>query len=277
MPGIVFFGASALGYACCERLLELGVPVAGIFTIPRQFNISYSPGAPVTNVLHQDFGVLGERYGIPVVQVEGKMGTYAQALADLRPELIVVIGWYYMVPRALRELAPRGCVGIHGSLLPRYRGGAPLVWALINGEPEAGVSLFHLGDGVDDGDIVAQRAFPVAPGDTIREALERATAASVALVEEFVPRLLEGTAPRLPQDHSLATHFPQRSPADGRIDWSWSAERIRNFIRAQTRPYPGAFTELGGKRVTLWDADVLELDDAAPSAGSPAASGDAGG
>lgn len=270
MPGIVFFGASALGYACCERLLEAGVPVAGILTMPRQFRISYSPGAPVTNVLYQDFGELGRRYGVPVVQVEGKMGEYTQAVAELRPDLLVVIGWYYMVPRAMRELAPRGCVGIHGSLLPRYRGGAPLVWAVINGEPEAGVSLFHLGDGVDDGDLVAQRAFPIGERDTIREVLERATAASVALAEEFVPALLDGTAPRAPQDHAAATRFPQRSPEDGRIDWSWEPERIRNFIRAQTRPYPGAFTEVGGKRVILWDADVLEAEGAPPAAG-PAA------
>lgn len=269
MAGIVFFGASALGFACCERLLELGVHVSGIFTIPRQFRISYSPGAPVTNVLHQDFGVLGERYGVPVVQVEGKMGGYTPAVEALQPDLLVVIGWYYMVPRAMRELAPRGCVGIHASLLPRYRGGAPLVWAIINGEREAGVSLFHLGDGVDDGDIVAQRAFPIGAADTIRDAVERATAASVELVEEFVPRLLDGTAPRLAQDQSLATSFPQRSPADGRIDWSWSAERIRDFIRAQTRPYPGAFTELGGKRVTLWDADVLEVDEGEPAREAP--------
>jgi methionyl-tRNA formyltransferase len=260
MAGILFLGANALGHACCQRLLEMELPFCGIYTMPREFRISYSPDAPVRNVLHRDFAGLGERYGVPVTMVEGKMGGYAPAVEALRPDLILVIGWYHMVPHSLRELAPRGCVGIHGSLLPRYRGGAPLVWAMIHGEREAGVSLFHLADGVDDGDVVAQRSFPIGPDDSIREALARATAASVELVEKYVPLLLNGTAPRTPQDHSGATHFPQRSPEDGRIDWTWSAARIRDFVRAQTRPYPGAFTEIGGKRVTLWDADVLELE-----------------
>jgi methionyl-tRNA formyltransferase len=257
---VVFFGASELGYRCCERLLERGVPVSGIFTIPRQFEISYSAGEPVTNVLHRDFHELGERFNLPVVEVTGRMGEHAAALRQLDPELVVVIGWYYMVPRTLRELASRGCVGIHASLLPKYRGGAPLVWAIINGEREAGVTLFHLSDGVDDGDVVAQRRFAIGATDTIADVLGHATVASLELVEEFVPLLLDGRAPRMPQDNSSATHVPQRSPADGRIDWRWEARRIADFVRAQTRPYPGAFTHLHGEQVHLWSAVAADVE-----------------
>jgi methionyl-tRNA formyltransferase len=252
----IFFGANDLGYQCCEKLIERGENIVGMFTIPRQFPISYSPGSNVTNVLFRDFHELGERFGIPVVEVTGKMGSHADAVRKLEPDLIVVIGWYYMIPRSVRDLAAKGCVGIHGSLLPLYRGGAPLVWAMINGEREAGVTLFHFSDGVDDGDVIAQKSFPIEPADTIREVLDKATRASIEIVEEYVPRLADGTAPRVPQDHSRATVVPQRKPADGLIDWSWDAERIRNFIRAQTRPYPGAFTVIGDKRVTIWSADV---------------------
>ena len=253
---IVFFGATALGYACAERLIQLGADVAGLVTMPRDFRISYSPSAPVRNVQHRDFHVLGDRHGIPVVQVAARMSEHQDEIAALRPELLVVVGWYYMIPRRMRDLAPLGCVGVHASLLPRYRGGAPLVWAMINGERETGVTLFHFTDGVDDGDIVAQSRFAIEDDDTIAELLAKAEAASVALVGEFVPRLADGSAPRRAQDHSAATTFPQRSPTDGRIDWSWDAPRIARFIRAQTHPYPGAFTDIDGKRLRVWSADV---------------------
>ncbi|HEY3113542.1 MAG TPA: methionyl-tRNA formyltransferase [Gemmatimonadaceae bacterium] len=252
----IFFGATDLGYQCCERLLDRGENIVGLFTIPREFRISYSPTQPVKNVLFRDLHQLADRHGIPLVEVTGKMDEYIGKVAELHPDLIVVIGWYYMVPRRMRELASKGCVGVHASLLPRYRGGAPLVWAMINGEPEAGVTLFHFADGIDDGDIIAQQSFPIESTDTIREVLDKATRASIEIVETYLPRLAEGTAPRTAQDHSRATVLPQRSPDDGLIDWAWDPVRINNFIRAQTKPYPGAFTYIGGKRVTIWSADV---------------------
>ena len=259
---IVFFGASALGYRCCEQLIADGHQVVGLFTIPRDFRISYSPGAPVRNVLHRDFHSLGEAHGIPVISVEGRMASFADQLAALKPDLLVVVGWYYMVPASLRALAPLGCVGIHGSLLPRYRGGAPLVWALINGERETGMTLFHFTDGVDDGDIVGQIAFPVGTRDTIADLLAKGEAASLQLIVEYIPRFANGTAPRVPQDHSQATVVPQRSPDDGEIDWNWDAAHIDRFIRAQTRPYPGAFTVINGKRVRIWSADIEAIESA---------------
>ncbi|HJP59161.1 MAG TPA: methionyl-tRNA formyltransferase [Gemmatimonadaceae bacterium] len=252
----LFFGATDLGYQCCERLLERGEEIVGLFTIPREFRISYSPNTPVKNVLYRDFHDLGARYKVPVVEVKGKMDEYVSRVEEFRPDLILVIGWYYMIPRRMRSLASKGCVGVHGSLLPRYRGGAPLVWAMINGEDHTGVTLFHFADGVDDGDIIGQRKFAIAPDDTIREVVDKATRATIDVVEEYFPRLADGTAPRIAQDHSQATVVPQRSPADGLIDWSWDADRINNFIRAQTKPYPGAFTYIGDKRVTIWSAEV---------------------
>lgn len=259
---IVFFGASELGFRCCERLLEMGEEVVGILTIPREFRISYSAG-PVRNVTHRSFGELSERYGVPVLEVTGKMSDprYEEALREWRPDFGLAIGWYYMIPRRIRDLFPRGVAGIHASLLPRYRGGAPLVWAIINGESKTGVSLFYFDDGVDTGDLVAQREIRIAPEDTIRTVYDRAADVSVELVGEYVPRIRANDAPRVAQNHAEATCFPQRTPDDGLIDWSRGAREIRDFIRAQTRPYPGAFTIIGGKRVTLWDADVEELSE----------------
>lgn len=256
---IVFFGATQLGYRCCEALLEMGQQVVGLFTIPREFPISYSPTAPVSNVQFRDFHALGAQHDIPVISVSGKMGSYHDQLAALHPDLLVVVGWYYMIPASLRALAPLGCVGIHGSLLPKYRGGAPLVWALIEGEQEAGMSLFHFTDGVDDGDIVGQERFPIAPRDTIADLLIKGEAAAEQLIRECIPQMATGTAPRVPQDHAAATTWPQRRPDDGRIDWQWDAARIDRFIRAQTHPYPGAFTDIDGKRVRIWSADIEQL------------------
>lgn len=253
---VVFLGATTLGFAACSAIIEDGLAdVVGIATIPRKFEISYSTTG-VTNVLYSDFHALGATHGIPVIEVTGRMGSYREQIAALKPDFILVIGWYYMIPASIRSIAPLGCAGVHASLLPKYRGGAPLVWAMINGESITGVTLFYFDDGVDTGDVIAQQTVSIEEADTIREVLAKAETATLELVRRWLPRIADGSAPRTPQDHDAATVVPQRSPADGRIDWSWEPERIRNFIRAQTRPYPGAFTVIDGKRVTIWDASV---------------------
>jgi methionyl-tRNA formyltransferase len=255
---IVFFGATELGYKCCRLIIEKELAeITGIFTIPREFNISYSE-IPVHNVMYRDFHVLGKEFDIQVVEVTGKMGQYKEQLSDFNPDLLLAIGWYYMIPGSLRQAAPLGCVGIHSSLLPKYRGGAPLVWAIINGETEAGVSFFHFGDGVDDGDIIAQKKFQIDVQDTIREIILKATEVSLSLIEKNIPMIADGTASRIPQSHTDATYVPQRKPEDGLIDWSWDSKRICNFIRAQTRPYPGAYTIINDKKILIWDANIIE-------------------
>jgi methionyl-tRNA formyltransferase len=256
---IVFFGATELGFRCCQQLIESGEEVAGIFTIPQEFRISYS-NQPVRNVTFRDFEELAGAHDIPLMHVTTKMSDeqYVETLRNWRPDFGLVIGWYYMVPRVLRELFPRGVAGIHASLLPKYRGGAPLVWAIINGEEKAGVSFFYFDGGVDTGDLIAQQEFPVGRDDTIKTVYEKATRASLAVLRDYMPLLRRGNAPRTPQDHGAATQFPQRKPEDGLIDWGRSAEEIRNFIRAQTKPYPGAFTYIEGKKVVIWDADVTQ-------------------
>ena len=229
--------------------------------MPEEFSISYS-GRPIRNVTYQDFGDLAKEFHVPLLEIERGLDDAALAtIASWEPDFGLAIGWYYMIQASARELFPRGVAGIHASLLPRYRGGAPLVWAIINGEQTAGVTLFYLDDGVDTGDVIAQEAFSIEDEDTIATLLEKATDASVRLVCAQLPALAAGDAARIRQDDSAATTFPQRSPEDGLIDWSWPSERIRNFIRAQTRPYPGAFTQVDGKRVVIWDADVFEAND----------------
>src|SRR6185369_5806584 len=253
---IVFMGATELGWNACRTLFDTGQDVVGIFSIPQQFRISWSQ-TPVTNVQYKSFEDLATEHSIPLVYVEGKMSDpqYASALRSMRPDMIIVVGWYYILPRSLRELAPLGAAGLHASLLPKYRGGAPLVWATINGEAETGVTFFHFADGVDDGDIIGQARFAIDPEDDISRLLAKASNASIGLLSEYVPLLGAGTAPRTVQDHTQATSVPQRKPEDGQINWhKLSARQAFDWVRAQTRPYPGAFTFLGEERVTIWRA-----------------------
>lgn len=254
---VAVLSSTAVGRRSIEGgLLPIGAcSLVGILTTPRDIRISYSD-APVTIRTHTDFSDLAESTGCEVVCLPDRPTPEAHLspLQRWAPDLILVLGWYYKVERAVRSLARFGCLGIHASLLPKYRGGAPVPWAIINGERETGVTLFHLEDEVDAGDIVAQRAFPIDPADTAADVLERVTEASVDVLRWAMPLIADGRAPRRPQDHGQATWCRQRTPDDGRIDWRWTAARIHDFVRAQTRPYPGAFTVGRDGPVTVWAA-----------------------
>lgn len=256
----VFLGASALGRECCRALLEAGKEIAHIYTLPSTFSIKYSgeERRKVCNVLHGNFVELGNEFGVPVTEVSGKLADHGEEMARVAADFILAIGWYHMIPRSILSLPPKGVAGIHASLLPKFRGNAPLVWAMIEGEKKTGVSFFYFGEGVDEGDLIGNRSFVIETEDTIADLLVKTERASVELLLETYDAVADGSVRVTPQDHSQATKFPARKPADGEIDWSWPAERIRNFIRAQTRPYPGAFTVIDGKKVTIWDASVEE-------------------
>ena len=146
----------------------------------------------------------------------------------------------------------RGGVNLHGSLLPRYRGRAPVNWQILHGEREGGVTLHYMVAKPDAGDIVDQEAFPIGADDTPAHVYARLLPAAARVLERSAIAVMEGTAPRIKQVDSKATTFGRRKPEDGLIDWRWSAEDVRNLVRAVTKPYPGAFTFAGGKRVTVW-------------------------
>ena len=260
---IVFFGASELGYNCCEMLLQNKYNIVGILTTPSQFNIKYKEEKEritVKNYLYKDFNDFSQRNNVPVVVATEKMSEYIEVVNNWQPDLIVVVGWYFMIPHQISKFPRKGIIGIHASLLPKYRGNAPLVWAMINGEKEAGVSLFFIeGKGIDEGDIIMQESFPISNDDTIKELLLKAETSAKNILLASMPLLENDKVVRLNQDHTLATIFPKRKPEDGKIDWSWEPERIRNFIRAQTKPCPGAFTIIDGKKVTIWSADIEKI------------------
>ena len=145
---IIFFGATKLGYKCLKHILENKLSkVVCIFTIPEKFDISYA-NMPVTNVLYANFKSIANEYNIPIVEINKNLINYLDLINNYKPDFMLAIGWYYIIPEKIRKISPLGCAGIHASMLPKYRGGAPLVWAIINGEKKTGVSFFYFDNGV---------------------------------------------------------------------------------------------------------------------------------
>lgn len=254
---IIFFGCTHYSKDLLESLLYNKANVVGIFSIPEEFSISYSE-EKVKNSNYADLKPIAKDHNIPFFEIDSvegkKTSNYTDIISDLKPDVILVLGWYYMVPKSIRDIPKYGSWGIHASLLPDYAGGAPLVWAIINGEKKAGVTLFRMESGVDDGDIISQVEFPILDVDTIKEVYQKATISSKQILSEVLDETFKVKFTK--QDKSKIKIYPQRSPKDGLIDWNWEPIRIKNFIRAQTKPYPGAYTMINGKKVIIWDADI---------------------
>lgn len=259
---IVFIGASKFGLRCLDLCCETKeIDVVGVVTAPQVFPISYRPSG-VTNVLYADVPTFAEDKGIPYKVITQGMSDEKlfQTVESWRPEALLVAGWYHMVPRRWRNLAP--AYGLHASLLPDYSGGAPLVWAMINGERVTGITLFQMDDGVDSGPIVGQLSEPIHPDDTIATLYARIENRGLELLKKTLPGMAIGAINLIPQDNSRRRVMPQRSPDDGRVDWQSSVFEIDRFVRAQTRPYPGAFCVLGNRRLTIWSGRPAGISNA---------------
>ncbi len=174
-------------------------------------------------------------------------------IAALAPDAIFSFYYRKMLCREILAIPQAGAYNLHGSLLPAYRGRAPVNWVLVNGEKQTGVTLHYMVAKPDAGDVVGQKTVDIAFEDTAVTLYDKLCRASVELLDEVLPLLRTGRAPRLGQDIRKASYFGGRKPEDGRIDWSWTALRIYNLIRAVTDPYPGAFSLLpDGKKFLVW-------------------------
>ena len=169
-------------------------------------------------------------------------------------DLMLVVSWRYLLPADVYQLPPLGTFVFHDSLLPEYRGFAPTVWAIINGNNHTGVTLFEIAEEVDSGDIIDQQRVNINLDDTIAIVMEKVTQVYLEILERNLDKLLAGDAPRTPQDHFLATYTCKRLPDDNQIDWNSSSESIYNLIRAVSQPYTGAYTYLLGKKIFIWSA-----------------------
>jgi len=157
-----------------------------------------------------------------------------------------------MICEEILGIPPMGALNLHGSHLPEYRGRAPVNWAILDGATETGLTLHYMVRKPDAGDIVLQRKVSIELDDTAESVFNKLVPVATEIMREALPLLREGKAPRIPQDHSQATYFGARRPADGAIQWGWPAKRVHDLVRAVTRPYPGAFAHLGEKKVLVW-------------------------
>jgi methionyl-tRNA formyltransferase len=208
---------------------------------------------------------LARRHDIPVRFDEPGVGSEADRLiATMAPDLIFSFYYRRIIPTPVLAAAKRGAFNMHGSLLPRYRGKAPVNWAVLHGERETGVTLHHMTARADAGDIVDREAVPIGPDDTAYDVMRRLVPAARCLLDRQLAALKAGTAPRQPQDEALASKFGGRRPEDGRIDWAQPAARIVNLVRAVARPYPGAFSERRGRRLMVWKAQAVDAASGRP-------------
>jgi methionyl-tRNA formyltransferase len=247
--GIVVFAYSDIGYECLDLLIARGEAVRVVFT---------HEDDPGEARWFRSVAELAQRHGISVRFDEPSVSSEADRLiAELAPDLIFSFYYRRMIPTAVLAAAKRGAFNMHGSLLPQYRGKAPVNWAVLNGERESGVTLHHMVARADAGDIVDQEAVPIGPGDTAYDVMRRLVPAARRLLDRQLPALKAGTAPRWPQDETRASKYGGRRPEDGRIDWTQPAARIVDLVRAVARPYPGAFSELNGRRLMVWKARAV--------------------
>ena len=238
MTRAVVFAYHNVGVRCLRVLLAHGVD------IPLVVTHTDSPGETIW------FGSVvatAAECGIPTVTPADPNGADLVArIVALAPDFVFSFYYRTMLKAPLLAVGRRGALNMHGSLLPQYRGRAPVNWAVLHGERETGATLHYMTAKPDNGDIVAQAAVPILPDDTAREVFDKVTVAAEMTLDRVLPALVAGTAPRVPQDLAAGRYFGGRRPEDGTIDWNRDAAAVHNLVRAVAPPYPGAFTTVGG-------------------------------
>ncbi len=243
---VIVFGYHDIGVVGLQELLDQNAHVIAVVT---------HRDDPSETIWFGSVAELAAAHGIPVhTPDDPNVSAFVEEIRRLRPHLIFSFYYRRLLSPAILAIPPLGAMNLHGSLLPKYRGRAPLNWVLVHGETATGVTLHHMDAQADHGDIIAQRVVPIAVEDTALTLSRKLTAAARALLAEMYPLIVVGRAPRIPQDHAAATTFGRRRPADGRIDWYRPAWQIYNLIRGVTRPFPGAFTFWEDRRIFVWAA-----------------------
>ena len=249
---ILFMGTPDFAVPSLQALLEAGHAVCGVFT---QLDKPKNRGMKLQASPVKEFALSKE---IPVFQ-PGKLrdGTALAQMQSLDPELIVVAAYGRILPEDILNAPPYGCINVHSSLLPKYRGAAPINWAILNGEKETGVTIMHMTPELDAGDIILQRSTPIGPDETAPELFDRLAQMGGALLVEAVAQLQAGTAPRIPQDGSQATYAPMLSRELSPLDWSKPAQALHNQVRGLL-PWPAAAGVFSGIRCKVFLTDIID-------------------
>jgi len=243
---IVFMGTPEFAVASLRALLENGFSVAAVVTQPdRPKGRGKRPAPPPVKVF-------AARHGLPILQPENlKDPAVIGLIRDLAPEVVVVVAYGRILPPALLAVPPLGCINVHASLLPKYRGAAPIQRAIMAGETETGVTTMFMDEGLDTGDMLLQVRVPIGPDDNAGRIHDLLAEEGARLLVRTLQRLADGYAFRVPQDHSRATYAPPLTLQDEIIDWRRTAQEIHNQVRGLD-PWPGARTTWAGRVMKIW-------------------------
>ena len=249
---IVFMGTPDFAVPSLKQLIEDGHEIVGVFTQPdkpKNRGMKLTP-SPVK--------VVALEHEIPVYQPTTlKAEEPFEALAALAPELIVVAAYGKILPKRFLDLPPKGCINVHSSLLPRYRGAAPINWAILNGECETGVTIMYMAEGLDTGDIISQRSTPIDPDETVESLHDRLADIGAQLLGETVTAIGAGTASRIPQDDAQSCYAPMLSRELSPIDFSLSAKEIHNQVRGLI-PWPATTAEIKGEAFKIFAVEETD-------------------
>lgn len=235
---ILFMGTPDFAVPSLKALLAAGHEVCGVFTQPDK------PKNRGMKLQPPPVKVVALEHDIPVYQpVSVKDGAALEIIQQLQPELIVVAAYGRILPNSILEYPEKGCINVHSSLLPKFRGAAPIHWAVISGEAETGVTIMHMAQELDAGDIIDQVRTPIDPDESVETVHDRLAELGGALLVDVVAKIADGTAVRIPQDGSKATYAPMLSRELSAIDWTQPAKAVHDKIRGLS-PWPAASTDI---------------------------------
>ncbi|SKH91751.1 methionyl-tRNA formyltransferase [Mycobacteroides abscessus subsp. bolletii] len=248
---VVFFGYQTWGYRTLQALIDLGHEIVLAVTHPMSED-AYKAiwAAPVEE--------LAREHGIPVHFSKRVDAETIDLVRSVDPDVIVVNSWYNRMPVELYDLPPYGTLNFHDSLLPKFTGFSPVLWALISGESEFGLTVHRMDSGLDTGDILVQRSLPIGATDTGTELVLRGMELIPGVLAEALNALKSGSAAWRPQNKAERTFCHKRSEQDSALDWGWPAEDLERFVRALSEPYPRAFAFYNTERIEVLEARVSE-------------------
>ncbi|MET3575243.1 methionyl-tRNA formyltransferase [Bhargavaea ullalensis] len=251
MTRIIFMGTPDFSAPVLRMLIEEGYEVPAVVTQPDR------PVGRKRILTPPPVKEEALRLGLPVLQPEKLRGsTELDEIIALAPDLVVTAAYGQILPNELLDAPRLGCLNVHASLLPEYRGGAPIHQAIIDGCTETGVTIMYMAEKLDAGDIISQIRVPIGPDDDTGELFQRLSEAGTRLLKETLPSVVAGENDRIPQDHSRATFAGNIGREQEKIDWSMPAASVHNQIRG-LRPWPGAFTEHEGKTMKIWRSETV--------------------
>lgn len=256
---ILFMGTPDIAVGCLQKIIDEKHDIIGVVTQPdKPVGRGKKMGMPPVKEL-------ALKYDLPVYQpIKARDEEFVKIIKDLNPDLIVVVAFGQILPKSILDIPKFGCVNVHVSLLPKYRGAAPINWVIINGEDKTGVTTMYMDEGLDTGDMILTSEFELNDEITAGELHDIMKEEGAKVLKETIDLIEKGEAPRIPQNHDEFTYAPMMNKTLGQIDFSKSAKEIHNLVRG-VNPWPSAYTTYKGQTMKIWKTKVLsEASDKAP-------------